>query len=713
MAASFPTSLDNIETANPTAELHFPALFTRVLQICDALEVKVGIDGSAVTTSHDYLIANRQPLDADLTSIAALTTTSFGRSLLTQADAAATRTTIGAGTGSGDALTTNPLSQFAATTSAQLRGVLSDESGTGAAYFQGGDLGTPSAGVLTSCTGTASGLTAGAATVLATARTINGTSFNGSANITITAAGSTLSDTVTIAKGGTGETTAAAARVALLPSMTGNSLKTLRVNVGETDYELSTSGAGDVVGPASATDNAIVRFDSTTGKLIQNSGVTIDDSSTMTAATINFSGGFISGTLGITIANVTQGNFASTGLRVLDTNDSHYMIIVCGSDLTANRQLTFTMGDAARTVTLSADLTVPATASVSGTLVAASGKTFTSSNTITLTATDGSTLAIGGGGTLGTAAYTAASAYQPIDATLTAFAALTIAADSLTIGSGADAFSQVTFAANKFPAKSSTGGLVAKDITDFALTILDDADAAAVRTTIGAGTGSGDALTTNPLSQFASTTSAQLRGVLSDETGTGAAYFQGGDMGTPSAGVLTNCTGQTWEKLSTATASSSATIDFTGLTTDAAYCVVYTHVAPATDAVEFHCLTSTNGGSTYDSTIGTYRWAAIAGTDAAGSSFEGSSSDTKLRVGSNLGNAANETCSGSFTLYNPSAAKYGTATWHNMVVNSSGVLVTRAGSGQRLSAADIDAIRFVMSSGNIASGIFTLYRLKA
>ena len=34
---------------------------------------------------------------------------------------------------------------------------------------------------------------------------------------------------------------------------------------------------GDVVGPASATDNAITRFNGTTGKLIQNSTVTIDD----------------------------------------------------------------------------------------------------------------------------------------------------------------------------------------------------------------------------------------------------------------------------------------------------------------------------------------------------------------------------------------------------------------------------------------------------
>jgi hypothetical protein len=37
------------------------------------------------------------------------------------------------------------------------------------------------------------------------------------------------------------------------------------------------AGSGDVVGPASATDNAITRFDTTTGKLIQNSVVTIDD----------------------------------------------------------------------------------------------------------------------------------------------------------------------------------------------------------------------------------------------------------------------------------------------------------------------------------------------------------------------------------------------------------------------------------------------------
>lgn len=61
--------------------------------------------------------------------------------------------------------------------------------------------------------------------------------------------------------------------------------------------------------------------------------------------------------------------------------------------------------------------------------------------------------------------------------------------------------------------------------------------------------GGGDALTSNPLSQFASTTSAQLRGVISDETGSGSLVFATSpalttpDLGTPSAATLTNATG--------------------------------------------------------------------------------------------------------------------------------------------------------------------------
>lgn len=47
-----------------------------------------------------------------------------------------------------------------------------------------------------------------------------------------------------------------------------------------------TGGTGDVVGPSSATDNAIARFDGTTGKLIQNSTVTVSDAGVVAGASI-------------------------------------------------------------------------------------------------------------------------------------------------------------------------------------------------------------------------------------------------------------------------------------------------------------------------------------------------------------------------------------------------------------------------------------------
>ncbi len=68
-------------------------------------------------------------------------------------------------------------------------------------------------------------------------------------------------------------------------------------------------------------------------------------------------------------------------------------------------------------------------------------------------------------------------------------------------------------------------------------------------TLTGSGGGSGDALTSGTLAQFAATTSAQLAGVISDETGTGLVVLQTNpvlitpNLGTPSAAVLTNATG--------------------------------------------------------------------------------------------------------------------------------------------------------------------------
>ena len=71
-----------------------------------------------------------------------------------------------------------------------------------------------------------------------------------------------------------------------------------------------------------------------------------------------------------------------------------------------------------------------------------------------------------------------------------------------------------------------------------------------------------DALTSGTLAQFASTTSAQLATVISDETGSGSLVFANSPalvtpvLGTPTSGTLTNCTGLpiAWLVASTSTA---------------------------------------------------------------------------------------------------------------------------------------------------------------
>lgn len=74
-------------------------------------------------------------------------------------------------------------------------------------------------------------------------------------------------------------------------------------------------GTGDVVGPSSATDNAIARFDTTTGKLIQNSSSTIDDSGNITGT--SFIGPLTGAVTGNVTGNLTgnvTGNVSGTAL---------------------------------------------------------------------------------------------------------------------------------------------------------------------------------------------------------------------------------------------------------------------------------------------------------------------------------------------------------------------------------------------------------------
>lgn len=104
----------------------------------------------------------------------------------------------------------------------------------------------------------------------------------------VTTSGSiTLGGVLGTANGGTGQTSFSSGQLLIGNASGGLTKSTLTAGSGITvtngDGVITVAsaggaGTGDVVGPASANDNGIVRFDGTGGKVIQNSAVYIDDS---------------------------------------------------------------------------------------------------------------------------------------------------------------------------------------------------------------------------------------------------------------------------------------------------------------------------------------------------------------------------------------------------------------------------------------------------
>jgi len=122
-------------------------------------------------------------------------------------------------------------------------------------------------------------------------------------------------------------------------------------------------GTGDVVGPASATDNAIARFDSTTGKLIQNSGITIADGASGTLAgsnsgdvTLNAS---VADIFGLTGQELTADDPNADRIVFWDDSAGKLTHLEVGSGLSiSGTTITATGGAGATHVILGSDVTI-------------------------------------------------------------------------------------------------------------------------------------------------------------------------------------------------------------------------------------------------------------------------------------------------------------------------------------------------------------------
>jgi hypothetical protein len=115
----------------------------------------------------------------------------------------------------------------------------------------------------------------------------NGNGVSGNPTITNTDLGSSQNIFKTIAVSGQSDVVADSNNDTLTLVAGTNVTITTNATTDTITINSTASGTGDVVGPASATDNAIARFDTTTGKLIQNSGITIADGATGTLSGTN------------------------------------------------------------------------------------------------------------------------------------------------------------------------------------------------------------------------------------------------------------------------------------------------------------------------------------------------------------------------------------------------------------------------------------------
>jgi hypothetical protein len=193
-----------------------------------------------------------------------------------------------------------------------------------------------------------------------------------------------------------------------------------------------------------------------------------------------------------------------------------------------------------------------------------------------------------------------------------------------------------------------------------------------------------------------------------------AKVLQGdGSWITPSAGA--------WEFVSTSDVAAVASVEFTGLDSSAdVWAVVFSGVNVATNSTVMFIRYSNDASShSYDAEVDGYGWGFDGWYPNTTAYRGGDLSDSEIETGgvgtADWTNSAESGGAGIVYINKPAEATYGTAVWWNIQMpgaSNSGYVKGSTGSGVRRTAEATTAIQFLMSSGNIDDGRFTLYKIK-
>ena len=159
----------------------------------------------------------------------------------------------------------------------------------------------------------------------------------------------------------------------------------------------------------------------------------------------------------------------------------------------------------------------------------------------------------------------------------------------------------------------------------------------------------------------------------------------------------------------TVTAAATLDIPLTAYTAYRSIIIQLQGLIPVDDATALWMRFSTDGGSNYD--VLTYAYVSRQTDSGAGASTVSSNSAAQIVVNNDVGNGSAEGVDAEITLMEQtSTARWTKAGFSSHSIDSTGTprLNTLYGAGTQRTAQDTDAVRFLFSTGNIASGKYVV-----